>query len=336
VLLRAPGEVQLGTDPRHAVVVEGLSSACAAELLDLGGEHTVAELGDRMRRRGGAAAELVGVLGQLAAAGLVDEPGTGPAGLAPDTTAWRLRTGRAASLVVRTRDDAAVLVHGGGRLATAIASLLAASGVGRVRVAASGPVAPEDTGCGLAGSDVGRPRRDAAAAALRRVSERVRQSPVVPDLVVLADAPVPDPGVVAELMSARVPHLAVRVREGVGVVGPLVVPGLTSCLRCADLHRTDLDPRWPAVAAQLAERPPSADAVAATGTAALAAAQVLLALDCAGSAPPAADTTLELDPVRGVVDHRSWSRHPACDCGAPNGPTMEATATTGGGERPSE
>jgi hypothetical protein len=27
-----------------------------------------------------------------------------------------------------------------------------------------------------------------------------------------------------------VPHLAVRVRDGTGLVGPLVIPGVTSCL----------------------------------------------------------------------------------------------------------
>jgi hypothetical protein len=26
------------------------------------------------------------------------------------------------------------------------------------------------------------------------------------------------------------PHLAVRVRDGIGLVGPLVIPGVTSCL----------------------------------------------------------------------------------------------------------
>lgn len=40
------------------------------------------------------------------------------------------------------------------------------------------------------------------------------------------------------------------------LVGPLVIPGRTSCLQCADLHRTDRDAAWPAVATQL--RVPSA------------------------------------------------------------------------------
>src|SRR3712207_7110553 len=55
----------------------------------------------------------------------------------------------------------------------------------------------------------------------------------------------------ADLQRRGVPHLVATVRGETGVVGPLVVPGATGCLRCADLHRRDRDPRWPALAAQL-------------------------------------------------------------------------------------
>jgi hypothetical protein len=33
-----------------------------------------------------------------------------------------------------------------------------------------------------------------------------------------------------ELHNQGVAHLAVRVRDGTGLIGPLVVPGVTSCL----------------------------------------------------------------------------------------------------------
>jgi nicotinamidase-related amidase len=49
------------------------------------------------------------------------------------------------------------------------------------------------------------------------------------------------------------------VRDGTGLVGPLVIPGVTSCLRCADLHRSDRDAAWPALAAQLRDAVGSAD-----------------------------------------------------------------------------
>ena len=69
------------------------------------------------------------------------------------------------------------------------------------------------------------------------------------DLVVLTDYLVADPRMVRELHSQGVAHLPVRVRDGTGLVGPLVIPGVTSCLACADLHRSDRDAAWPAIAA---------------------------------------------------------------------------------------
>lgn len=50
-------------------------------------------------------------------------------------------------------------------------------------------------------------------------------TPVAADLVVLTDYLVADPRMVRDLHAARIPHLAVRVRDGTGLVGPLVVPG---------------------------------------------------------------------------------------------------------------
>lgn len=46
------------------------------------------------------------------------------------------------------------------------------------------------------------------------------------------------------------PHLHVGTHGSQSVVGPMVVPGRTSCLRCAQLHHRDADPTWPLVAVQ--------------------------------------------------------------------------------------
>ena len=132
---------------------------------------------------------------------------------------------------------------------------------------------------------------------------------------------------------AGVPHLVATVRGETGVVGPLVVPGVTSCLRCADLHRRDADPRWPRLAAQLtaAEPPPSGATVTCLLTAATAALQVLAYLDGSGRAgDPGRD--------RGTAARRTcvprlrrWPAHPACGCGAgcENTPTDELAGRTG-------
>ena len=101
-------------------------------------------------------------------------------------------------------------------------------------------VGAADRGLRCSGARVSRSSHATAAGA-----------PAGVDLVVLADSLAADPRLVRDLQGAGVPHLPVRVRDGTGVVGPLVIPGLSSCLMCADLHRTDRDPAWPALAAQL-------------------------------------------------------------------------------------
>jgi hypothetical protein len=142
------------------------------------------------------------------------------------------------------------------------------------------------------------------------------------DLVVLTDFLVADPHLRRELHDARVPHLQVRVRDGVGLIGPLVLPGLTSCLDCADLHRSDRDAHWPAVAAQLRDTVGAADRATVLATAALALSQVDTVLsairDQPGAArlrPPATlSTTLEFDAATSTIATRHWPRHPLCGC----------------------
>jgi hypothetical protein len=202
-----------------------------------------------------------------------------------------------------------------------VAGLLAKAGVGHVEVAAAGKVAEHDVGCGYTDADVGVPRRKAAAEVLHRANPATRTSRLsggerLPELVLLTDAVVPAPEVVNLLVQDGVAHLPVRVRDGVGIVGPLVIPGRTSCLRCADLHRTDLDSRWPRIAGQLAGRPQQADLGDVNACAALAAAQALRVLSPDDTPPPVWNATLEIDSYDATVRHRWWPPHPRCHCGA--------------------
>jgi bacteriocin biosynthesis cyclodehydratase domain-containing protein len=176
------------------------------------------------------------------------------------------------------------------------------------------------------------PLSDLLAGALRCSGARVRRSslnharvrPGSTDLVVLSDYLVTDPQVVRDLHDARVAHLPVRIRDGTGLVGPLVIPGLTSCLQCADLHRSDRDAAWPAVAAQLRHAVGSADRATMLATAALALNEVNRVIEAvrrtagdkrlAGEPPPTLDTTLEFDVRTGSTISRRWSRHPRCEC----------------------
>lgn len=333
VLRRSASSAQLGVDPRRAVVVDGLTPPLLAALDELDGRHGIEELSGLVVGHGGHAAELLALLDQLADNGmLVDatsqESAPLPGWLVPDAAAWTLRTGRSGGRALHARRGSAVAVHGGGRLAIAIACALAGSGVGRVDVLARGTVSGEDIGTGYCDADIGRPKADAARAAIARSAPTARAAKpggadrterAGADLVVLADTLVPDPGVVAGLLATGTPHLPVQAHGGQGVVGPLVLPGRSSCLRCADLQRAAVDPCWPALSAQLSCRPQQADLCTTLAVAALAAGQVVHALgwaDAARWAPPAWDATVELDSLRGALGRTRWQPHPECGCGA--------------------
>jgi bacteriocin biosynthesis cyclodehydratase domain-containing protein len=336
------GETQIGTDPRHAVVVSGVSESLTPLLHALDGRHTAEEL---MARAGPEHRATLGqILAGLAGLGLLDDAApfwpadTGdppivgsPARLSADRTAWALRGRHQQVSVCRQREQALVVVHGNGRIAVAVATLLAASGIGWVHTVATGVVQPEDTGSGYLSDDIGVARSDAAAMAVRRVAPDTRTNRPGPrrrpDLVLITDATVPDPQLSSGLAAAGIPHLMVHAAEGTGVVGPLVVPGRTSCLRCVDLHNTDTDPCWPALAAQLAAHPQPADLASAHATAAFAVGQALRFLHGPGDGLaelPAWGAAVEIDVFTGRSTQVEWRPHPHCPCGvARNTPQAE-------------
>jgi bacteriocin biosynthesis cyclodehydratase domain-containing protein len=320
VLRRKQGELQIGLDPRHATVVEGLPDTVVAAAQRLTGHRTTTDLLDGLAPadRDGFTELLKALLDQ----GFLEDAAGAPA----------RRPGEALASAVHAlhtevhpieRADLKIAVRGDGRLAVTVACLLAGAGVGWVHVSASGAVQPEDVGTGYLPDDVGVPRRVAARRAVRRAAANVRTAPFgsahSPDLVVLTDALVPRPEEVDMLTAGTMPHLLVRARDTTGIVGPFVVPGLTSCLRCADLHRCDRDECWPQLAVQLAGQAQLTDVAGTHATAAFA---VMQALDAAawlrgGSQPPPAtcEVSVELDLRSVTARHRGWSPHPGCQCG---------------------
>jgi len=318
-LQRSRSEVQVGLEPRHAVVIENLPPALARILCSLDGRATAAAL---LERAGAAhAPRLRRVLDALATRGLLTDGGRSH--IRRDFGLWPLRTGVPPDAFARRVRQTSIVVDGEGQLAVAVARLLAACGVGHVAAESAGRVTEADAGVGYPWHDVGRRRRDAIAAEVSRASPRTSTAPMPsgrgPDLLVLTDTLVLPPHRVDQLMGERQPHLPVRFRDGTGVVGPLVLPGRTSCLRCADLHRCDLDRSWPRVANQLIGRCGHADPASVAAAAALAAGQILRAVQDGGERPPLWNATLELDVVSAAVTRRTWLPHPRCTCDAPLG-----------------
>jgi len=137
-----------------------------------------------------------------------------------------------------------------------------------------------------------------------------------PDLVILADIyrrELPE-----LLQRGGIPHLAAAASEAIGVVGPLVLPGRTACLRCLDLTRAERDPAWPLILAQLTgggADPPACDTVLAAAVATQAAAQALAFVDRPASASAVTNGTLELVLPDWQWRRRSWAQHDRCGCG---------------------
>ncbi|MDD7923541.1 ThiF family adenylyltransferase [Actinomycetospora chibensis] len=298
-LHRAPDVLQFGADPAEAVVVDGLTPPLVRMVDALDGTRSPARVLAEAVAAGAAPVAARDLLEHLHAAGLlVGAPRTDPLA------------------------GCRVVVRGAGRVAVSVACLLAAAGVGRVLVEAGGTVVRDDVGTGLLAGDVGRPSAWAVADAVARASPGIPPPADAParrwlaaraDLVVLADGARPDPVATSELVVAGRVHLPVGVVDGVGTVGPLVVPGMTPCLRCEDLRRTDVDPVWPRVAAELAGRRVAVPVALAAATAALAAGQSLAHLE--GAVPAARGAALVLEPD-GTHRSRPARRHPDCGCRA--------------------
>ena len=288
-LWRDPETLQLGQSPERAAVLCGLDERTRAALALLDGTRDRDQV--------------------LVAAAL--------AGCPPERTA----------LLLDLLDDAGLLEDAGTSLGplSLLSRLererLAAAGVGSVDVLDDGATAPADSGLGAADlDDVGRSRGQAARERLRAGAPSLVPGPLPhPDLVVLAPARSELLDDARALVPAGTPHLLAEVRDTTGIVGPLVLPGRTACLRCLDLTRTDLDPDWPALSAQLAVPSrvrPACDAPLAVMVAAQAAMQVLALVD--GTVDPAAaGGTLELALPDWRWRRRSWRLHPQCGCALP-------------------
>ena len=281
--------VQLGVDARRAVAIAGMSQASdVIRLLD--GSRDRDQVVTDAGRSGVPAAVTERVLTVLAAAGaLIDHPAELLRSLPAELRRLLMPVLTVASLSGQDSEGGArqlarrkattVVVTGLGPVATTIADLLTRSGLAA--------------------------RRAQPGAAGRA------------DLSVLVGRQQPEH--VAELVRTRQPHLAVLASEAIGVVGPLVRPGSTACLRCLDLARAARDPAWPLVLAQIAGRdadPCGCDPILEAAVAAQAAAVVVAFADGAPLALAAVNGTLELVLPAWQWRRRSWRPQPGCTCGS--------------------
>jgi hypothetical protein len=339
--------LQLGLDPTQAVVVAGVTPSRAAFLSRLDGTLTRSQAVAAGATHGLDPAEATRCLELLGDSGVLVDGASDRRPLlplsaaerdrlAPDIAAWSCRPAEPAAhrgtATLARRRRALVGVEGAGRVGATLLGLLAAAGVGQLAATDHRTMREYDVAPGGAGPGaVRQPRADSALAAARSTASATKSGADRrrhPDLTVLCpDAPHVDASRRDALLADGTPHLLAVTYESVGVVGPLVVPGRTPCLRCLDLHRVDRDRQWPMVSAQLATPAralggvtsvAACDVVLATAVAAYAAFAALDFVDSQGddgsARPGLSGASVELRPPTGWPRRRSWPVHPSCGC----------------------
>jgi hypothetical protein len=354
VIPRSADVVQIGTDPPRRVLVRDAPPRTFEVLTNLDGAKS---LGNVLTQQEADPLVWHRLVEQLLAAELLLQLDRQPEDEPPIVLGAHLLDERsglvhrhgfaAASRIMQARDDALVVVRGNSLVATSIATVLGAAGVGHIHTDPGAGHRPQaqarNQALALVGSAPARAPLTAAAQAaarqrmviagpsdrsavgepaiiagvLRELYPNVRVHPPAahqhPTIVVLAGGQAPDLGVAARLTRERIPHLAVTAGTARAVVGPLVLPGRSSCLSCAHRHRTDADPGWPSVARRVSTDDARPPAFLVTAAASLAIGQVLEHIDGI-TMPGTVNGTLEwfsgdLGPRR-----RSWLNHPGCGC----------------------
>lgn len=194
-ILRDEHTLQYGVHPLRAITLTGLTRSVRQWIEGLDGTRDL-----RRVMRDAAAAGLdepcaQALLDYLATRGALHDAGPFPAPLRelslaerdrlkPDLDALDLasNTPEGGVELLRRRREAKVRVYGAGRVGAQVVALLAAGGVGDIRVIDPGPVRPGDiTPGGLTWAEVGLSREEGAAAVARRLlSPPPKNAPAVP------------------------------------------------------------------------------------------------------------------------------------------------------------
>ncbi|WP_336208165.1 thiamine biosynthesis protein ThiF [Nonomuraea sp. LPB2021202275-12-8] len=180
--------LQFGVHPRRAVMLTGLTQPVRRWIDGLDGTRDLARVLKEAAAAGLDEVSARSLLDQLIQQGVLHDAGGPPLPLPlpqldrlrPDLDALDLASstpdgGRQAML---RRGQAQVRVYGAGRVGAQVVALLAAAGVGTIRVIDPGPTLPRDiTPGGLTWSELGLSRQDGAVALARRITGSPAASP---------------------------------------------------------------------------------------------------------------------------------------------------------------
>ena len=307
LLRRSPSELQVGVEPSVVVPLgyDPLLRALAAGTDRAGLDATAA--------RAGLPVDVVPLLlGHLGTASLLRPT--------PVTARRAVRVVGAGALAARTAHELLASGFTTVYLADLPDHARRTSGASRARVAAPAAQASDPDRLDLLRATLADawPR-----ARVRRSRHFVQpEGDAVALTVVVADGPEPDRLVTDLLRDAGAPHLLLRCAGDEAVVGPLVVPGATPCVRCADLARRDVDPRWPWLLDQLVRLRFEPGPTLLAWAAVTATVQALAFVG--GGEAETVGQTLELGTAQHTMRLRAWAPHADCPCRWAAAPTTRA------------
>ncbi|MFZ8977884.1 MAG: hypothetical protein ACO21P_00400 [Candidatus Nanopelagicales bacterium] len=299
IVWRSDTCVEMGWPPRQARV-DGVDHPHVAWLVSLKGERTLEKALDAGRATGLQSRLMKRLVRVGEHCGLVDDSSGLPTSLrqatltrrdrlAADFAAARHLHGPDGRHIIDRRQAAQVAVQGDSQLAEVVALILTSAGVGRVL----------------------------RAHPTRSTSRRLRRTATQHTCVVLCDAAPPDAASDTDARTLDIPHLVVAAAGARAVIGPFVIPGHSSCLRCRALHLADADATWPRAAVQWSARKPAVTStVLAHVAGAWAALQVLALLDAASGPPslPTINGALTITLPDGQPTHEPRPAHALCGC----------------------
>jgi hypothetical protein len=135
-----------------------------------------------------------------------------------------------------------------------------------------------------------------------------------PEIAVIVAHYVVEPEDHGRWLRRDIPHLGVVYGDRSVSIGPIIRPGTGPCLYCLELHHTEADPAWPAMASQLWHRRSGLESTLVVQEVATTVARLVLAPGMVHRIEPL--TTIEIDAATGERRLRVWLSHPECGCGA--------------------
>lgn len=302
LLRRSASELQIGLDAANALRIPDPGGHLRTVLRSLDGQRTWAmvlgDLGSIVDCGELERSLLEQVVRALSAAELLD---LWPA--AARAEPWRC---------------AQIRLVGAGELGAAVGEILVRSGIRRLHVVDNAPAHAMRS----SGTRAEALQRRCTALAKRGGMDdepvRIAQHWTKPEtdeiaLTVVAPSTLEvDRAVATDLLRRDAAHLIVRPTTCGAVVGPLIAPGRSSCLHCADLIRRDADPAWPELLRQLLWRQVGVSPAIRTWATGVAVSQVLCFL--AGGRPETLGATVELCAPTYAMRLRTWPAHPECGC----------------------